>query len=126
MFLLVHAATAQLDSAGIISVREGEDILVSLEDVGNSPFPPVVTFRWIYNGAELNSSQRISLTNYSIYITGAQTEDTGVYQLVVSNSAGFGVGNFTLDVLCKLVYYQHCVIRLVFPRFMINKCLSYN
>ena len=106
LFLHAHAATAQLDSAGVLSVREGESISVSLESDGNSPFSPVVTFQWMYNGAKLTSSQRISLTDYSINITGVQRGDAGDYQLVVSNSAGFGVGNFSLDVQCELMCSQ--------------------
>ena len=124
LFLHAHAATAQLNSTGVISVREGGDTSLCLEAVDNSPFSPVVTFQWMHNGAQLGSSQRISLTNYCISITGVQREDAGNYQLVVFNSAGFGMGNFTLDVLCKLVCYQHCAIRPVFPCFITYMWLS--
>ena len=109
MFLLAHAVTARINSAGVISVREGDDLLVSLEDESNRPFSPLVAFQWIYNGAKLNSSQRILLTGYNISITGVQRKDAGEYQLIVTNSAGSGVGNFTLDVLCKLVCYHYIV-----------------
>ena len=109
LFFLVRAVTARINYAGIISVREGDDISVSLEAESNRPFSPLVTFQWIYNGAKLNSSQRILLSGYNISIMGVQREYAGVYQLNVTNSAGFGVGNFTLDVLCKLVCYHYIV-----------------
>ena len=100
---MAHAVAAQLNSAGVLSVREGDYLSVSLEAESNSPFSPLVTFQWMYNGATLNSSQRILLNDYNIAITGVQRGDAGEYQLNATNSAGFGVGNFTLDVLCKSV-----------------------
>ena len=100
---MAHAVAAQLDSAGVISVIEGDDLSEDLEAESNSPFSPLVTFQWVHNSAKLNSSSRVLLSGYSITITGVQREDTGEYQLNVTNSAGFGVGNFTLDVLCKLL-----------------------
>ena len=105
-FLLAHAVTAQLESAGVVSVTEGQRFSQSLDAAGNDPFSPLVTFQWMYNGAELNSSQRITLSNYTIDFIDVRRENAGDYQLVVSNSAGSVGGNFTLDVQCKLVCYQ--------------------
>ena len=104
--MLSHAVTAQLESAGVVSVTEGQSFAQSLEAAGNDPFSPLVTFQWMYNGAELNSSQRITLTDYTIAFIGVRREDAGDYKLVVSNSAGSVVGNFIMDVQCKLVCYQ--------------------
>ena len=100
---MAHAVAAQLISAGVVSAREGNDFSISLEAESNSPFSPLVIFQWMYNGATLNASQRILLNDYNITITGVQREDVGEYQLNVTNSAGFAVGNFTLDVQCKSV-----------------------
>ena len=100
---MAHAVAAQLDSAGVISVREGDDLAEDMEAESNRPFSPLVTFQWMHNSAQLNSSSRVLLNGYNITIVAVQREDAGEYQLVVTNSAGFGTGNFTLDVLCKLI-----------------------
>ena len=124
IFLFAHAVAAQLNSAGVMSLSEGQNISVDLEAGGNDPFSPVVTFQWMHNGAELNLSnlpQRISIISYTISITGVQREDAGVYRLVVCNSGCCAVGNFTLDVLCKLVCYQIAIHNLVCLSTFYNK-----
>ena len=100
---MAHAVAAQLDSAGVISVIEGDNLSEDLEAESNRPFSPLVTFQWMHNGAKLNSSSRVLLNGYNITIVAVQREDAGEYQLNVTNNASFGAGNFTLDVLCKLI-----------------------
>ena len=118
--MLAYAVTARLNSLGVISLREGENVSISLEAENNSPFSPLVTFQWMYNGVKINASQIISLNGYRINILDVQRGDIGEYLLVVTNSAGYGEGNFTLNVLCKLLCYQIALHNLACVQYSIS------
>ena len=64
-----------------------------------NPIPD--SFNWTRN-EELITGNRFSTTVSSTFISIVNRNDSGTYQVVSRNSAGMGMANFTLNVLCEL------------------------
>ena len=68
---------------------------------------PRPNYAWSRNGEQVTSGNGLTLSLDSITFNPATREHSGTYRLIVTNSAGTGEFNFTLDVQCKIITSFH-------------------
>jgi parallel beta-helix repeat protein len=83
------STTTTVASLGVASQPTNQTVLqgsgVSIPVTTNSPVP--VFFQWLENGMVLTNGGRISgTTNSTLVISGAQTTDSGAYQVIASST----------------------------------------
>lgn len=86
-----------------MSLQEGTNTVANFESSENDPVPSTVTTQWTFNGQLLNSTNRTKPGVYSISFVNLERNDTGLYEIFVSNAAGTSISNLTLDVQCESI-----------------------
>lgn len=88
--------------SGVKNCVEGTTLTTSLLTYDTEmPFPPIVSSVWRRNGQNITDGN-IETMGYNITFYNVTRQQSGVYILTVSNVVSSVMGNFTLDVFCKL------------------------
>ena len=99
-----------------VVVREGQAVQISFNVVA---YPQPSGFTWSRDGAEISSGNGLILALDSFTANPTNKEDRGTYVLAVTNTAGLGYYNFTLDIQCKACINVYC------RQFFIATCIGY-
>lgn len=91
-----------------MNYTEGDNFTVNLTNVTNDPFPPIITSVLTFHendnsfdGQVLENNNMTYVADYNVIFNSVQRSQSGLYQLNVSNIAGFSIGGFKLNVQCK-------------------------
>ena len=88
---------------------EGDDVTFSCSATGNS----APTFNWTKDGSVLTAGSRISLSSdrKQLTITNVTRQDSGQYVCEATNNVTTVPSNSaTLNVQCKITYYNYSLI----------------
>ena len=118
MLLVHYIISVYTDAAEILqpqketkSIREGENITLTCIGVGHPP--PLVQWRKrdgllsgrtsVTNMSMSTNEGNVTRVTVNLIFTGANREDTGVYECIVSNLLNDVTGNVSLTVQCMQV-----------------------
>ena len=79
-------------------VREGQTVQIYFSIMA---YPQPSRFMWSRDGVEISSGNGLVLALDSFVANPTNKEHSGTYVLEVTNTAGRGYYNFTLDIQCK-------------------------
>lgn len=91
-----------------MNYTEGDNFTINLADTTNDPFPPIITSVLSFNESDnsfgwqvLENNNMTYVADYNVTFNSVQRTQSGLYQLNVSNIAGYDIGGFILNVQCK-------------------------